>query len=104
MLNTLLSRREFVHVLSLASISAAVAPQAVADSSKPIVVAPDGSGDYRTIQAAVDSLPRNSPTRQVISIAPGTYREQVKISKDVTNLTLHGCKLPARPLQMKSQW
>ena len=70
-----------VGVLSLAT-------QAFAADGKPIVVNQDGSGDFRTIQTAIDSVPKNSTTRQIISIAAGVYRERLKIGKDVTNLTL----------------
>ncbi|MDR0541300.1 MAG: right-handed parallel beta-helix repeat-containing protein [Dysgonamonadaceae bacterium] len=42
-----------------------------------IVVAKDGSGDYTTIQAAVDACPDNE--RKVIFIKPGLYEEKVMI-------------------------
>ncbi|MDR3735388.1 MAG: pectinesterase family protein [Acidobacteriaceae bacterium] len=48
-------------------------------------VAADGSGRYATLQAAVDALPESGG---VITIAPGTYREKVTISK--TNVHLAG--------------
>lgn len=43
-----------------------------------VVVAPDGSGDFKTVQAAVDAAPS---TGSVIRIRPGTYREVIHISK-----------------------
>ncbi len=39
------------------------------------VVAADGSGSHRTVQAAVDAVPANASRRYVIQIRPGTYRE-----------------------------
>ena len=44
-----------------------------------IVVAIDGSGDVRTVQAAVDRVPDNNPHRFVIRIKPGIYIEQVRV-------------------------
>jgi pectin methylesterase-like acyl-CoA thioesterase len=40
-------------------------------------VAADGSGQYTTVQAAVDHLPESGG---VVAIAPGTYREQVIVN------------------------
>lgn len=44
-----------------------------------IVVAADGSGDVKTVQAAIDKVPSNNKRRVVIRIKPGTYLEQVKV-------------------------
>ncbi|MBL8308031.1 MAG: hypothetical protein JNM33_15170 [Rubrivivax sp.] len=41
------------------------------------VVAADGSGTHRTVQAAVDAVPDGSAQRHVIAIRPGTYREKL---------------------------
>ncbi|CAI9087782.1 OLC1v1021951C1 [Oldenlandia corymbosa var. corymbosa] len=54
------------------------------------VVAQDGSGNYKTVQAAVDAAPNNSPSRYVIYIKKGTYKEQVSIGKNKKNLMLVG--------------
>jgi len=43
-----------------------------------LVVAQDGSGDFRSVQAAVDALPDSGGT---IHIKPGTYREVVHVRK-----------------------
>jgi pectinesterase len=66
---------------------AAPGAQAVGDT---LVVAADGSGEYTTVQAAVDAVPKKSATRHTILIKPGTYRERVKVGKDVTNVTFRG--------------
>ncbi len=50
------------------------------------VVAADGTGRYRTVQAAVDALPSGS----VITVKPGTYREIVTVPAAKTNVTLRG--------------
>ncbi|MBW3634975.1 MAG: pectin esterase [Armatimonadetes bacterium] len=54
------------------------------------VVAPDGSGHFRTVQEAIDAAPSQSPRRVVISIKPGTYKAHVVVPKDKTNLLLLG--------------
>src|SRR5438132_3730410 len=45
-----------------------------------IVVAQDGTGDYRTIQAALDSIPAANAENRTILIRNGTYREKVMIT------------------------
>jgi pectin methylesterase-like acyl-CoA thioesterase len=47
-------------------------------------VAPDGSGDYTSVQKAIDAAPAGG----VIWIAPGAYREVLEITKN--NLQLRG--------------
>ena len=41
------------------------------------VVAADGSGTHRTVQAAVDAVPNSATRRYVIQLQPGTYRERL---------------------------
>ena len=57
------------------------------------IVAADGSGDFSTIQRAVDHVldrPPASVERVILEIRPGVYRERVKIPQDRPNLTLIG--------------
>uniref|UniRef100_UPI000696BBAB pectinesterase family protein n=1 Tax=Actinoplanes rectilineatus TaxID=113571 RepID=UPI000696BBAB len=56
----------------------------------PCTVTADGTGTYRTIQAAVDAVPANNTTRQVITIKAGTYREIVTIPTTKPYVTLQG--------------
>jgi unsaturated rhamnogalacturonyl hydrolase len=49
---------------------------AVNDSAA-LVVAQDGSGDFKTIQAAIDALPRDDTTYRTIVIRNGVYREKL---------------------------
>ncbi|MCC3154821.1 pectate lyase [Hymenobacter sp. BT770] len=42
-----------------------------------VTVAPDGSGNFRTIQAAVNSLPNEASQLRTVFIKNGTYREKV---------------------------
>jgi hypothetical protein len=53
-----------------------------------ISVASDGSGQFGTVQAAVDSVPDGNRRTVVISIANGTYREPLRIRK--SNLMIRG--------------
>jgi pectinesterase len=53
-----------------------------------IVVAADGSGDYKTITAAINSLPMFNYERIVIFIRNGIYNEKIRIEQN--NLTLLG--------------
>lgn len=53
-----------------------------------IIVAQDGTGDFTTIQAAINSIPNNNTTLKVILIKKGTYNEKIYISN--SNITLVG--------------
>jgi pectinesterase len=54
------------------------------------VVAKDGSGNYTTVQAAINAVPNNSTTSQVIFVKKGTYNEKVEIPSTKTHITLIG--------------
>ncbi|WP_245575846.1 pectinesterase family protein [Hymenobacter norwichensis] len=55
-----------------------------------LVVAPDGSGDYRTIQEAVMAVRDFMQVRATIFIKNGTYREKLVIPSQKTNIALVG--------------
>lgn len=55
-----------------------------------VVVAADGSGNYRTVAAAVAAAPEKSSSRYVIRIKAGVYRENVEIPKKKTNIMFMG--------------
>jgi pectinesterase len=55
-----------------------------------IVVAKDGSGNYTTVQAAVNAAPSNSSTRTTIYIKNGSYYEVITVPTNKTNLTFIG--------------
>ncbi|KAJ9537652.1 hypothetical protein OSB04_030385 [Centaurea solstitialis] len=55
-----------------------------------VVVAADGSGDYRTVSAAVAAAPSGSSSRYVIRIKAGVYRENVEIPSGKRNLMFMG--------------
>lgn len=70
---------------------AAAAGACPAGITKTISVAKDGSGDYSTVQAAIDSIKSGSTTPTRIDIKAGTYTEKLTIA-DRTNLCLVGAE------------
>ncbi|MFN4285503.1 MAG: pectinesterase family protein [Lacibacter sp.] len=56
--------------------------------SQIITVAADGSGDHRTIQGAINSIPDGSKIGYLIFIRNGIYHEKIYIEKP--NITLEG--------------
>ncbi|MEI9979325.1 MAG: pectinesterase family protein [Edaphobacter sp.] len=58
-------------------------------SAARVVVAADGSGDFNTVQGAVDFVPANPAQRVTIFIKNGTYEEIVFFQKK-SNLTIRG--------------
>ena len=54
------------------------------------IVAQDGSGDYTTIQAAINDAKSFPYERITIFIKNGTYKEKVKVHEWNTNITLVG--------------
>jgi pectinesterase len=55
-----------------------------------VVVAKDGSGNFKTVAEAVASAPNKGKTRYVIYVKNGTYEEKVDISSQKTNVMLVG--------------
>lgn len=55
-----------------------------------VVVAADGSGDFKTVAEAVAAAPEKSKKRYVIKIKAGVYRENVEVTKKKTNLMFLG--------------
>jgi pectinesterase len=55
-----------------------------------VTVAADGSGQFKTVQEAVDASPNYSPTRTVIRIKPGTYKQKVVVPKQKRMLSFIG--------------
>ncbi|WP_328466116.1 pectinesterase family protein [Actinoplanes sp. NBC_00393] len=53
-------------------------------------VAADGTGTYKTVQAAIDAVPANNTARRTITIKPGTYREIVTVPSNKPFVTLQG--------------
>ena len=55
-----------------------------------LVVAADGSGNFKTVQAAIDAAPSNSAKRTVILVRRGTYPELIVVPAEKKNLTIIG--------------
>ncbi|HOV28144.1 MAG TPA: pectinesterase family protein [Pseudobacteroides sp.] len=47
-----------------------------------IIVAKNGTGNFTTVQAAIDSVPANNTKQVIIYVKNGTYQEVVTIRKD----------------------
>ncbi|MFG3516594.1 pectinesterase family protein [Streptomyces bobili] len=72
------------------NIGTAATATTKAAAATTLTVAADGSGQYRTVQAAVNAVPANNPSRVVISVKPGTYREVVKVPSTKPHVTIQG--------------
>jgi pectinesterase len=72
------------------SIGTASASASASASVTTLTVAQDGTGRYRTVQAAVDAVPVNNPARVVVRVEPGTYRETVKVPANKPHVTIQG--------------
>lgn len=55
-----------------------------------VTVAKDGSGDFRTINAALAKVPLKSATTYVMYVKAGKYKEYVSVARNVTNLVMVG--------------
>jgi pectinesterase len=64
--------------------------QTTAVYPKQITVARDGSGNYTTIQEAVDAIRAYSPEHIIINIRNGVYHEKVVVPAWVTNVSFVG--------------
>jgi pectinesterase len=61
-----------------------------ASAATVITVAADGSGNFTTVQAAVNSVPANNTVAVTINIKAGTYRGVVTIPANKPNISLVG--------------
>src|SRR5262249_1406455 len=88
-LPSLLSRSLIALVLATGLLSTRLgadpAPLPVAPD---LIVATDGSGDFKSIHAAVQSIPRDNRERRVILVKDGVYTEKVRV--DAACITLRG--------------
>ena len=64
-------------------------PQGPADGTSHVVVAADGSGDFSTLQGALDFAPAQSDTTFRISINNGNYEEIIYLA-DKSDIVIHG--------------
>lgn len=64
--------------------------QAEAIQPYDFVVAGDGSGDFTTVQAAIDAIPHLRNQRTVVFIKKGIYKEKLMLPPTKTNVTFIG--------------
>lgn len=55
-----------------------------------VTVSQDGTGDYRTVQEAIDAVPLSNKCRTVIRVAPGVYKQPIYVPKTKNYITLVG--------------
>jgi pectin methylesterase-like acyl-CoA thioesterase len=84
-------RRRSVSAAAVLGLAAAAIVQAAPSSQAATpTVASDGTGLYRTVQAAINAVPANNTKPVTITIKPGTYREIVTVPANKPYLTLQG--------------
>ncbi|WP_151089089.1 pectinesterase family protein [Hymenobacter baengnokdamensis] len=69
-----------MRLLILLWLFAASSATALAQSRQ-VVVSADGTGNYRTIQAALDAVPKGNHTPFTIFVRRGTYHEKLTLNK-----------------------
>jgi pectinesterase len=77
--------RKLPWLLALLFLSSVAAAQTIPPD---ITVAADGSGDFTTVQKAVQSIPNKNSQRIVLLIKDGVYKEKIRI--DAPYVTLEG--------------
>lgn len=80
-------KRILILLLSLSSI---LLSAQTTDNLFELTVAQDGSGDFKTIQEAINKVRDHAEMRVIITIKPGTYNEKVVIPSFKRNITLKG--------------
>jgi len=58
--------------------------------TKSIVVAKDGSGNYKTVQQAFNAVPENNKNPLTIYIKPGIYKEKIHLDSSKYHVTIIG--------------
>ncbi|XP_059316091.1 pectinesterase 1-like [Lycium ferocissimum] len=62
-----------------------------AEANRTIIkVMADGSGDFKTLTDAINSIPEGNKRRVIVSIGGGNYTEKVKIERTKPFITLYG--------------
>ncbi|AOW11204.1 pectinesterase family protein [Flavobacterium gilvum] len=80
---------KYILILLLAVSPLIVSAQTI-DNRFELTVAQDGSGDFKTIQEAINTVRDHAEIRVIISIKPGVYNEKVVIPSFKRNITLKG--------------
>src|SRR6476659_6682596 len=80
--NKLMKRNFFIIIACLISMEAF--------SQKKVVVARDGTGDFTTIQGALNSIPTNNKKPVNIFVMNGIYKEKIHLDSSKNLVTLIG--------------
>lgn len=75
---------------SLACLLILAQPAPAAMKAIRVVVARDGSGNFTTIQRAIDHAPPEGNGRLIIAIRPGVYRQRLVVPQDRPRVTFLG--------------
>ncbi|KAM7520706.1 hypothetical protein LguiB_019668 [Lonicera macranthoides] len=57
-----------------------------------VTVSQDGTGDFRTVQEAIDAVPLCNTCRTVVRVSPGIYKQPVYVPKTKNLITLAGLR------------
>lgn len=81
--NTAVNGTTYYYIVTASNANGEGAPgkPAIATPAPMIVVAKDGTGDFTSIQDAVNSIPSNNTIRTVIFIKNGVYKEKILVNK-----------------------
>ncbi|MDQ3813255.1 MAG: pectate lyase, partial [Armatimonadota bacterium] len=74
----------------MAGVAALLLMNASVAAAKTITVAADGSGDFKTVQEAINAVPDKSAERTIIRIKPGTYKEKLTVPGSKGPITFLG--------------
>ncbi len=67
--------------VAIAARTASAAPARTRPAGVDLVVAEDGSGDFTTVQGALDALPASAIRTRVVLVRKGVYREKLFVRK-----------------------
>ncbi len=66
-----------------------------------VIVAADGTGNFRSVQEAIDKVPADNKKRFVITIKPGVYDEQVRVPANKPYVSFIGTDAARTVLRFK---
>lgn len=78
------------YILALFLLTTSFLHAQTLDNRFELTVAKDGSGDFKTIQEAINNVKDNADKRVVITIKPGVYKEKLVILPSKIFITLRG--------------
>ncbi len=81
---------QFAALCFLVNCSQSSMAQQTPAAPQRVTVAANGSGDFQTVQQAVNAAPTDKAKRFVIALKPGIYREKLVIAREKGPITLQG--------------